>query len=226
MTTQTFGKQHLVRTFLFAAIVAVLAVTSVQRASANQSGPSINDQVEFQIALCEGAGGTASVDSVVRTPGNGLSGVLVRCHGGLLDGMTCATGPAGSECFWPARPAGGSHGTRPTTSVNDVDSGQVLMPIDAVADPATTGQPSVDQPVTGDVTADPGTVTDPIVSDDGGAVVDQPVVADETGDPNVAGDQVDTDQPVIEPAYPVETTTTPGTLIDPIQYDQPILIGQ
>ena len=114
----------------------------------------------------------------------------MRCHGGLLDGMTCATGPAGSECFWGAPPAGSGQGTRPTTSVNDVPADQVLTPIDAVDEPAPADQRAVDQPVTGDVTADPGTVTDPIVSADGGTIVDQPVVAEESGDPVITGDQV------------------------------------
>ena len=62
MKTQTLGIQHLIRTVLFAAIVRILALTTVQRAGANQSGPSVNDRVEFQIALCEAGGGTASVE--------------------------------------------------------------------------------------------------------------------------------------------------------------------
>ena len=77
-------------------------------------------------------------------------------------------------------------------------------------------QPSVDQPASGDATADPGTVTEPIVSDDGGTVVDQPVVVDESVYPVI------TEDPVIEPAPPAPRTVP----VNPIQYDQPILIGQ
>ena len=58
------------------------------------------------------------------------------------------------------------------------------------------------------------------MADDGGTVVDQPVVAEESGDPVITGD------PVIEPAPVVDDATAPGTLMDPGQYDQPILIGQ
>jgi hypothetical protein len=218
MTTQTIGMQHLVRTVLFAAIVAVLALTSIQRAEANQSGPGVNDPSQFQKALCEAAGGVGTIE-VFRTVGSGLTDVQVNCKGGLLDGLRCDnhTDPVlGTICVFLAPPPGGQGNSRPTTSVKEIPADQVLTPIDEVADPAPTEQPSVDQPVTGDVTADPGTVTDPIVSDDGGTVVDQPVVVDDSVYPVI------TEDPVIEPA-PVVSPLVP---VNPIQYDQPILIGQ
>ena len=56
----------------------------------------------------------------------------------------------------------------------------------------------VDQPATGDATADPVRSPTPIVADDGGTVVDQPVVAEESGDPVITGD------PVIEPVLTVD----------------------
>jgi hypothetical protein len=218
MATQTFGMQHLVRTVLFAAIVAVLAVTSIQRAEANQSGPGVNDPAQYQKALCEAAGGVGTIE-VFRTVGSGLTDVQVNCKGGLLDGLRCDnhTDPVlGTICVFLAPPLGGGQGTRPTTSVSEVPADQVLTPIDEVADPASTEQPSVDQPVSGDTTADPGTVTESIVSDDGGTVVDQPVVVDESVYPVI------TEDPVIEPA-PADSPFVP---VNPNQYDQPILIGQ
>jgi hypothetical protein len=218
MTTQTFGMQHLIRSVLFAAIVAVLVVTSIQRAEANQSGPGVNDPAQFQKALCEAAGGVGTIE-VFRTVGSGLTDVQVNCKGGLLDGLRCDnhTDPVlGTICAFLAPPPSGSQGTRPTTGVNEVPADQVLTPIDEVADPASTEQPSVNQPVTGDVTADPGTATDPIVSDEPGTVIDQPVVADDSVDPVITG------EPIIEPA----PTVSPLVPVNPTQYDQPILIGQ
>jgi len=222
MQSRTLGT-YLRRTVLFAAIVAILAVTSIQRAEANQSGPGVNDPAQFQKALCEAAGGVGTIE-VFRTVGSGLTDVQVNCKGGLLDGLRCDnhTDPVlGTICAFLAPPPGGNRGnSRPTTSVNDVPADQVLTPSDAVDEPAPADQPSVDQPATGDATADPGPVTDPIVADDGGTVVDQPVVAEESGDPVITGD------PVIEPVPTVDDATDPGTLMDPGQYDQPILIGQ
>jgi hypothetical protein len=218
MTTQTFGMQHLIRSVLFAAIVAVLAVTSIQRAEANQSGPGVNDPAQFQKALCEAAGGVGTIE-VFRTVGSGLTDVQVNCKGGLLDGLRCDnhTDPVlGTICAFLAPPPSGGQGTRPTTSVTEIPADQVLTPIDEVADPASTEQPSVDQTTGGDVTANPGTVTEPIVSDDDGTVVDQPVVADDSVDPVITG------EPIIEPA----PTVSPLVPVNPTQYDQPIMIGQ
>ena len=99
-------------------------------------------------------------------------------------------------------------GTPADHQCQEVPADQVLTPIDEVAEPAPTEQPSVDQPVSGDVTADPGTVTDPIVADDGGTIVDQPVVADESVDPVITGD------PVIEPAPTVDDRSCSGTESD------------
>src|SRR4029079_8074197 len=218
MATQTFGMQHLVRTVLFATTVAVLAVTSIQRAEANQSGPGVNDPAQYQKALCEAAGGVGTIE-VFRTVGSGLTDVQVNCKGGLLDGLRCDnhTDPVlGTICVFLAPPLGGGQGTRTTTSVSEVPADQVLTPIDDVADPASTEQPSVDQPVSGDTTADPGTVTESIVSDDGGTVVDQPVAVDECVYPVISGDPVTEPPPADSPFVPV----------NPNQYDQPILIGQ
>ena len=144
MNERTISTRHLMRAVVMAAVILVLALTSIQRASANQSGPTVNERSEFQKALCEAGGGTATIDTT-RTVGSGLVGVKVTCTGGLLDGMKCLNAKVGTVC---------------TFSAPTLDQEYVLEPVGTIeqvpADPVLT-------PVTADQTVEPGTVEEPVV---------------------------------------------------------------
>src|SRR5215211_2324381 len=86
MYSQTTVIRHLTWRMILAALVALLAATTVQRAGANQSGSPVGKGTS-QAENCEAAGGTAVVD-VWRTV-EGVYRVSVTCIGGVLDGITC-----------------------------------------------------------------------------------------------------------------------------------------
>ena len=80
------GQRTAVRTIVLAACLVLLALSTAQRASANESGPAVDDPATNMINLCRALGGTAIVDSY-RTPS--ARSVVVGCKGGLLDGLWC-----------------------------------------------------------------------------------------------------------------------------------------
>ena len=65
-------------------------------ASANQSGPTVNDNATAQINACRALGGWVDVETD-RTVG-GLHEVKVWCYGGLLDGLWCRNNSDGTRC--------------------------------------------------------------------------------------------------------------------------------
>ena len=96
MTTQTQIARQFVRATILAALVAVLALTSVQRAGAEQTISTTYDNSAGQAMLCELAGGT--VEYFEARDLDGYPTVTVICHGGLLDGMVCSNGRSGTAC--------------------------------------------------------------------------------------------------------------------------------
>ncbi len=171
MSTQTRvdGTHNLIRLTLLAALVGLLTLATVQRAEANQSGPTVNDQSELAIAICQGGGGTATVDTV-RTPASGLVGVRVRCTGGWADGMDCRIATWGTVCTFNAPQPNVDDSLPPLEGAEQVDLTPELNPeiVDDSIDPVvaeestTADEPVVDEPEVVEDVVDTDIVEDPI----------------------------------------------------------------
>src|SRR6478672_3072081 len=73
---QRWNSMQFVRASLVTAVIAVLAITSVHGAAANQAGPPVGSRVGLQIALCKLGGGEESQDTSMTGPE-----VTVTCRG-------------------------------------------------------------------------------------------------------------------------------------------------
>lgn len=214
MNERTFGTRHLIRTVVMAAFIAMLALTTAQRASANQSGPTVNEAAQFQMALCRAAGGTATIETH-RTVGGGLAWTEVTCAGGSLDGMWCFNGKvSGTFCTFDRTVQSESEHIEPTGGVEETQTQPIDTPAttDETAEPASAEEPVVEQPETVDESVDPGQAEEPVADDgtgtDDGQVIDQPETVDEVFEPVVA------EEPVIEQVPTVEESVDPGIVID------------
>lgn len=68
-------------------------------ASANQSGTTVNDDSQWQIAICEAGGGHGAVVDVVRMPDWSVRSMATKCNGGYFDGVFCWNSSTyGPEC--------------------------------------------------------------------------------------------------------------------------------
>lgn len=223
MNTRTLGTRHLTRTVAIAAFILMLALTTTQRAGANQSGPTVNEATEFQVGLCELGGGTATVDPD-RTVGEGLRGTWVKCTGGLFNGMHCANiKDIKPTCFFE-RTSGPEDDLHPLESTS-----QTVEPVDAGAGPELT-----EEPVVVEESVDPGTAEEPVTADTDGAVADEPEIDQETVTPDEAADPI-VDEPVIEEVPVVEESVDPGVVVEPvyevevdagIEIEQSTLVGE
>ena len=92
----TFGRHTLVRARFLAAGLALLAPGAVQQVGAADTDAS--GAGTANIAVCEAAGGTATVDSNQNAAG--WQEVYVQCNGGYLDGWDCyhSTGSGTWDC--------------------------------------------------------------------------------------------------------------------------------
>lgn len=218
MNTRTLGTRHLTRTVAIAAFILMLALTTTQRAGANQSGPTVNEATQFQIALCEAGGGTATVEAE-RTVNAGLAFTKVRCTGGLLDGMFCYNGQfTGTHQCTFGRTAQRDMPDVETTGVfEEAPPDPVLTPVtvDATVDSGTVEEPLAEQPVVVEESVDPGTAEEPVTADTDGAVDDEPEIDQETVTPDEAADPI-VDEPVIEEVPVVEESVDPGVVVEPV----------
>ncbi|MFT4040886.1 MAG: hypothetical protein QM692_22075 [Thermomicrobiales bacterium] len=73
--------------FVGAAVPALAA--REPEASANQSGPGVNDNSNWQLAICELGGGHGAVTNVVRYPDWSVGAISTLCTGGYFDGVYC-----------------------------------------------------------------------------------------------------------------------------------------
>ena len=230
MSKRTFGTQHLMRTVVMAVFILMLALTTTQRAGANQSGPTVNDATQFQAALCQAGGGTATIE-VERTGHAGLAFTKVRCTGGMLDGMFCYNGQySGTQCWFnhagpqqsqDADPVGGIE-QAPTHPIETSD------PVFEVEENAPAEEPVVDQPEVVAESVDPGTTEEPMTDEGDGSVDDLPEIIEDVVEPVVAEDPA-VDSPVIEEIPTVEESVDTGEVIEPVYeivVDAGIEIGQ
>lgn len=200
MNELAVSTRHLVRSVLIAAFIVMLALTTAQRTSANQSGPGVNDSTQFQAALCQAGGGTATIE-VERTVNAGLAYTKVRCTGGILDGMFCYNGQyTGTYCTFGRtlpqdQPFADASGVIEQVSVEPV---QAPVTEDEVIQPAPAEQ-STPESEAGDAEQ----AEDPEADSGDGQVADQPGTVDESVEPVVADEPVIEDAPVSQPTFEV-----------------------
>jgi hypothetical protein len=207
MNEQTFGTKQLIRTVVLAAFIAMLALTTTQRARASQSGSDVNDAVQFQAALCRAAGGTATIEET-RTVGSGLSSVTVKCTGGYLDGMWCNNDLTGATiCTFDRTVQSETEHVAPDGGVEEPQIEPIETPAttDEAAEPGPAEEPVAEQPETVEESVDPDVAEEPATDD--GPVIDLPETVDEAVDPVVA------EEPVIEQIPTTEQTTDPGIVV-------------
>ncbi len=163
MNSLTNTTRYLTRTIILAAFVALLAVSTAQRAGANQSGSPVGKGTS-QAENCEAAGGTAMVD-VWRTS-EGVHRVSVTCIGGVLGGITCDNWSTGRTYCYEERallvppvtlaPTGGivaePDPLRPTIETTD----QAIEPAFLEAEPAASAE--VDPEADADASANRGQI--------------------------------------------------------------------
>ena len=203
----------LVRSIVIAAGIAVLALSAIQRAEAEQNqGFDPAEAATFQKAMCEAAGGEAAVFTY-RTVEGGLRKTTVVCEGGLLDGMICDNYSQGfTSCTYPE----GGGGVDPGYDV----AGELIHPEEPPAVEPTGGIEPAPAPlvptieIADDVVAPVGDAEEPVVEetvddgveDDGQDLPANPVLQDTTAptegdpaaDPNVgAGGGMDSEQQII-----------------------------
>jgi hypothetical protein len=199
MSTQTRvdGTHNLIRLTILAALVALLTLATVQRAEANQSGPAVNDQSELAIAICQGGGGTATVDTV-RTPASGLVGVRVRCTGGWADGMDCRIATWGTVCTFNAPQPNVDDSLPPLEGAEQVDMTPDLTPeiVDDSIDPVV-----VEEVVDESATPEPDATDEPVVNE-----------------PEIVEDVIDTD--IVEDPIQEEQWTDSVDVVEPIQIEE------
>jgi hypothetical protein len=89
MTTLTTRSMTptLIRAIALLAVVTALLLSVTARAGAQPNGDGGTAAGTGQVLLCQGGGGTATVD-VPRTT-DGPIYTAVRCHGGAFDGLYC-----------------------------------------------------------------------------------------------------------------------------------------
>jgi hypothetical protein len=201
MKTLRIDRQNLTRMSLLVALLAVLALATVQRVKANQSGSTVNEQSEFQIAMCRGAGGIDTVISI-RTPGSGLMGTIIMCKGGLLDGMFCKNTQLGTWCtFDYIRPEEGA--TLPTTGeIEQVDTTSLptLETVDETIDP-----------VVAEDVVDESTTPEPDATDE--PVVDEPEIVEDVVDTDIVED------PALDPVQDTQWTDSVD-VVEPVQIEE------
>jgi hypothetical protein len=236
MNKQTFGTQHLMRTVVMAAFIAMLALTTTQRASANQSGPGVNEASEFQMALCQAGGGTATIE-VERTGHAGLAFTKVRCTGGLLDGMFCYNGQySGTQCWFNHTGPQQSQDVDPVGGIEQVPTHPIETsdPVFEAEENAPAEEPVVIQPEVVEESVDPGTAEEPATDQGDGSVDDLPEITEDVVEPVVAEEPA-VDGPVFDEVPTVEETVGSGEVIEPvyeividagIEIGQPILVGE
>lgn len=225
MSKRASSLQYTVRISIAMVLIALLAVVLVGQASANQSGPGVNESSEFQQKICQGGGGTATVD-VNRTI-EGITGVHVRCKGGWFDGLHCYNGRyTGTYCFFESQVQSQDDVVEPTGGIEE-NTGEVIdTPIVAdevfepdlvedplVEQPEVTHDPLLDEPEVIEDVVEPIVAEDPLVEEVTDPIVDVPVV-DEVIEPVVAED------PLVEKVVPIDITTVPITVEEPVwEYD-------
>jgi hypothetical protein len=193
---------------LLVVLLAGLALATVQRAEANQSGPGVNERSEFQIALCQAGGGVATVSSI-RTVGSGLMGTIIMCSGGLLDGMFCKNTQLGTWCsFGFIRPEEDT--TLPTTGeIEQVDNTPVWTPdiVDDTVAPIEAEEPVEDvaDPVEESTTPEPEATDEP--------VVDEPETVEEVVDTDIV------EEPVQDPVQDTQWTDS-VEVVEPVQIEE------
>ena len=189
----------LTRSIVIAAGVAALVLAVAQPAGAEEKKPYSPDvAANVQQSLCEVAGGEASVTSF-RTPGQGLTGVHVRCIGGSLSGWGCNHYQDRSDCSTPL--------TRPDEPPAVEPTGEVETEPEPLV-PTTEVEDEVVAPIEG--------VEEPVVEE---PVVEEPVVEGGVGGEGVAEETVDDgaadDAGQNLPTNPALDETTP-TEIEPV----------
>jgi hypothetical protein len=236
MNMRTFGTQHLMRTVAVAAFVVMLTFTMTQRAGANQSGPGVNDATQFQAALCQAGGGTATIE-VERTGHAGLAFTKVRCTGGILDGMFCYNGQySGTQCWFNHTGPQQSQDVDPVGGIEQVPTHPIETsdPVFEAEENAPAEEPVVIQPEVVEESVDPGTAEEPATDQGDGSVDDLPEITEEEVEPVVAEEPA-VDGPVFEEVSTVEESAGSGEVIEPvyeividagIEIEQPILVGQ
>jgi hypothetical protein len=193
MSGLTNATRTLIRSIVIAACVAALALAAAQRAEATQTDHEVDpsEAAAFQKALCEAAGGKATVD-VSRYVGY-YPTTFVTCAGGLLDGMYCINTVLATICTYPVvrpeeppavAPTEGiepePEPTVPSTEIVD----EAVAPTDGVeTEPEPTVPPTDFE---GDVVpsegADEPVVEEPVVEDAGQDLPENPA-QDETTAP-------------------------------------------
>ena len=203
METQTTGTHNLIRGAILVAIGALLALSSIQRASANQSGDPVGNSTA-QAQVCRALGGTPTVD-VERTVGSGVVGIWTKCTGGLLDGLECSNKPSGTMCWFGfVRP--GEDVTVPTT-------GEVEQ-IDVAPEPTPDTVDERVEPEPAEDPADDAEPADPVEEPS----VDKPEIIDEVVQPDPVDEPAPDDTPVLD-----DIVAEPGPIEEPA-LDEPLVI--
>jgi hypothetical protein len=236
MSKRTFGTQHLIRTVAVAAFVVMLTFTMTQRAGANQSGPGVNDATQFQAALCQAGGGTATIE-VERTGHAGLAFTKVRCTGGMLDGMFCYNGQySGTQCWFNHTGPQQSQDVDPVGGIEQAPTHPIETSdhVFGTEENAPAEEPVVEQTGVVEESVDPGTAEAPVTDEGDGSVDDLPEITEDVVEPVVAEEPV-LDGPVFEEVPTVEESVDTGEVIEPvyeividagIEIEQPILVGE
>lgn len=219
MATQTQITRQFIRATILAALVALLALTTVQRAGAQQTDQTSYDNSLGQIALCELAGGTAEVDHYQT--GGGFYATTVICHGGLLDGMVCINNPSGTACsiawFTPEVD---------DDAVAPIDEIEIAPePIDSpqIDDGAVEIEPSIDLGM-GDADI-AGEFGEPAPDPTAEPIVDETVIVEEVAPPlDESDDAGGRDLPVVNDAVVINEVIEPGSSDGSGKGDLPVIV--
>lgn len=220
MTTQTQYTRRFVRATILGALVAVLALTSAQRAGAQQSKiTTIYDNASAQMALCELAGGKADVEETHTL--DGYPANTVTCVGGLLDGMVCSNNSGGTACHfaWLAP---------------EVDDG-IVAPIDDAVEvaPEPTQPPIIiDEPIVLEPVVDPGMgdsesageSVEPEPSPTTEPILDAPEVVDEIAPPTEGTDDGGRELPELQDGVVIDEIFEPGKGEDSGKGEPPVIV--
>jgi hypothetical protein len=231
MNSLTNAARTLTRSIFIAAGVAALALAAAQSAGAEEKKPYSPDvAANVQQSLCEVAGGEASVTSF-RTPGQGLTGVHVRCIGGSLSGWGCNHYQDKSDCSTPlvrpeeppaVEPVGGVE-TEPDPAVPTTDvADEVVAPTEGAEQPVVE-EPVVEEPVVEEPVVEGGIDDESVAEEtvDGGAVDDagQDLLTNPALDETTAPTE---GEPVADAGDPAADTgaTNEGVIADQVVSDQ------
>jgi hypothetical protein len=147
----TNATRTLIRSIVIAAYVATLALVAAQRVGATQTDDRVDpsEAATFQIAMCEAAGGKATVE-VSRWVGWAPT-TYVTCKGGLLDGMYCINTVAATVCTYPVVRPEEPPAVAPTGGV-ETEPGPTVPPTwvvgDIVAPIGVIEEPAAEEPAT------------------------------------------------------------------------------